>query len=155
MSIGLLILTVLALVTWANWTLHYYTQLGTYALFPAVAGQTDGRGFVAYHRAYERRLPLTVYLPWSVLMLASVALLFRRPEPVGLPAAVVLLLLNASIAGLSLALAAPVHRRIDERGDLTPADTGALLRWNGVRLLAATASALLVAGLLLTSISAG
>lgn len=149
MDAGAVTLALLACLTWANWTLHYHTHVGTYALFPAVAAHSGGDGFVGYHRAYEKRLPLTMYAPWSALMVASVAFCVVRPDDIGLPVALVLLVLNASIAVLSIAFAAPVHSRIDDRGSLVAEDARALLRWNAVRLAVATASALIIGGLLL------
>lgn len=153
MDAGAVTLALLTCLTWANLTLHYYTQVGTYALFPAVASHAGRDGFVGYHQAYERRLPLTVYAPWSALMAASFAFCVVRPDDVGLPVALVLLVLNASIAGLSIAFAAPVHGRIDDHGGLSPEDARALLRWNAVRLAVATVSALLVGGVLVSELS--
>lgn len=138
------LLLALSLATALNWTVHYYTHVVTYRLLPVVAGTTDGAGFVHYHQQYERRLPWAVYLPWTLLTALSVAFLAIRPDGVGLGAAVVLLVLNASIAVLSVALALPVHRRIDERERLTDTDVRALRRVNGARLAAATASLALV-----------
>lgn len=153
MDAGRSLLLVLALLTALSWAVHYYTQAVTYRLFPVVAAASGGAGFVRYHQAYEARLPWSVYAPWTLLTLASAAFVVVRPPGVGLAWAVVLLVLNASIAPISLVFAAPLHRAVDRAGALTPARAKALLRWNGVRLAIATASLVLVGGLALDQLA--
>ena len=97
MDVGRCVLLLLALLTALNWAVHYYTQTVTYRLFPVVADASGGAGFVRYHRAYEARLPWSVYLPWALLTLTSVAFVLVRPAGLGATAPVVLLVLNASI----------------------------------------------------------
>lgn len=140
MEAGRAALLVLAMLTALNWALHYYTQLVTYRLFPQVAEVAGGAGFVVYHRAYEARLPFSIYIPWSALTLASIALVAVHPAGVGFAVPVGLLVLNASIAPISLAFAAPRHREIDAHEELTARQASALLRWNGVRLAIASVS---------------
>jgi hypothetical protein len=144
---GRSLLLLLALLTALNWAVHFYTQTVTYRLFPTVAQAAGGPGFVRYHRAYEARLPWSVYVPWTLLTLTSLAFVFLRPDGVGPAWPVVLFVLNASIAPISLLFAAPVHRAVDRTGDLTAAQAAALLRWNGVRLVVATASLAVVGAL--------
>ena len=144
MNAGLAVLLVLALLTALNWGVHYYTQTVTYRLFPQIAAAAGDVAFVAYHRAYERQLPWSVYLPWSALMAGSAAFVAVRPAGLGVGWSIVLLVLNGSIAPLSLLFAAPVHRRVDATGRLTQDDAAALMRWNGVRLAVATVSLLTV-----------
>lgn len=127
-------------LTALNWALHWYTQVVTYRLFPTIAAQAGGAGFVAYHQAYEARLVWSIYVPWSALMVASVAFLVVRPDAVDAPWAWLLLVLNAAIAVVSVLFAVPVHRRVDAARALEPQDSRALLWWNLARLLIATAS---------------
>lgn len=144
MDVARTLLLTLALVTALNWSLHYYTHVVTYRLLPVVAGVTDGAGFVEYHQQYERRLPWAIYVPWTLLTVLSVAFLAVRPDGVGVAPAVALLVLNAAVAVLSVALALPVHRRIDAQERLSDTDARALRRVNGARLAVATASLALV-----------
>jgi hypothetical protein len=137
---GRSVLLLLALLTALNWAVHYYTQAVTYRLFPVVSEASGSAGFVRYHRAYEARLPWSVYLPWGLLTITSVAFVVVRPVGVGPAWPVVLLVLNASIAPISLVFAAPVHRAVDRAGALTATQATALLRWNGARLAIATTS---------------
>ena len=153
MDAGRTVLLVLALLTALNWAVHYYTQLVTYRLFPTVAQATGGPGFVRYHQAYEARLPWSIYVPWSLHTIASLAFVVIRPEGVALAWPIVLLVLNASIAPISLAFAAPVHRAVDQGGDLQPAQAAALLRWNGVRLAMATLSLIVVGSLAIDNLA--
>lgn len=145
MEAGRGVLLVLALLTALNWAVHYYTHLVTYRLFPVIAAGAGGPGFVGYHQAYERRLPLSVYVPWAALTAASAAFVAVRPVGLGVGWPLVLLLLNASIAALSVAFAAPVHRRVDAAGTLSAGDARALLRYNGIRLAVASVSLITVA----------
>ena len=46
-----------------NWTIHCYTQMVTYRLFPEVTRHMAGEAFVAYHRAYQARLVWAIYIP--------------------------------------------------------------------------------------------
>lgn len=143
MEAGRAALLVLAMLTALNWALRYHTQLVTYRLFPKVPEVSEvagGAGFVAYHRAYDARLPFSIYIPWTALTLASIALVAVHPAGVGFAVPVGLLVLNASIAPISLAFAAPRHREIDAHEELTARQASALLRWNGVRLAIASVS---------------
>ena len=140
MDPGRLALLVVALLSALNWAVHYYTQTVTYRLFPAVAAAAGAGPFVRYHQAYEARLPLSVYAPWSALTVATVVLLFVKPAGVDLAWVIAILVLNVSIAPISLFFAAPVHRAIDRDGNMTSGQAAALLQWNGVRLAVATVS---------------
>jgi hypothetical protein len=148
-------LLLLALLTALNWAVHYYTQSITYRLFPTIAQAAGGTAFVRYHRAYEARLPWSVYVPWSLLTLASLAFVVVRPDGVGPAWPVGLLVLNVSIAPISLLFAAPVHRTVDHTGDLAPSQAAALLRWNGIRLIIATVSLVVVGALAFENLAAG
>ena len=154
MDVGRSLLLLLALLTALNWAVHYYTQSVTYRLFPTIAQSAGGAGFVRYHQAYEARLPWSIYLPWGLLTLASVAFVVARPDGVGPVWPIVLLALNVSIAPISLFFAAPVHRAVDGAGDITAPQAAALLRWNAVRLAVATVSLVVVGGLALAELAA-
>jgi hypothetical protein len=75
MSFGLAIFVVLVFATFFNNALHFYTQVQTHPLFAWVGRE----GFVPFHKEYQRRLPLTIYAPYSLQMAANVLLLFIRP----------------------------------------------------------------------------
>lgn len=127
-------------LTALNWTIHWYTQMVTYRLFPDIAAKMSGQDFVAYHRAYQGRLVFAIYIPWSLLMIASVAVVLAMGSSLW---PWVLLGLNAAIGGLSFALAVPIHARIDRDARLEASDTNGLLRANLARLVAASASLLI------------
>ena len=149
MSLGLAIFAVVVFATFFNNALHFYTHVQTYPLFAWV----DRDGFVPFHKEYERRLPLAIYAPYSLLMAANALLLFFRPAEVAAGWVIVLLILNASIAVVSVALAAPVHRRMDRQTRNDKGEVGRLIRLNGVRLAAATAGSVLVAYLLVGALA--
>ena len=144
MSLGLVTFVVVVFATFFNNALHFYTQVQTYPLFAWV----DREGFVPFHEEYQRRLPLAIHAPYSLLMAANAPLLFFRPAEVAVGWVILLSILNASIVVESLALAAPVHYRVGRKTRNDKGGVGRLIRLNGVRLAAATASSLLVAYLL-------
>lgn len=129
-------LSALFALTALNWSIHWYTQVVTYRLFPIIAKAAGEEGFVRYHQAYQGRLAWSIYVPWTALMLASIGYAVVAFGPIALT----LLVLNGSIAVLSLLFAAPIHARIDRNGELLETDQSGLMRWNGVRLVVATLS---------------
>lgn len=149
MSLGLVTFVVVVFATFFNNALHFYTQVQTYPLFAWVGRE----GFVPFHKEYQRRLPLAIYAPYSLLMAANALLLFVRPAEVAVGWVVALLILNASIVVESLALAAPVHYRMDRQTRNDKGEVRRLIRLNGVRLAAATASSALVAYLLVRTLA--
>lgn len=145
MGFGVAAFLVLAFATFFMNAIHWYTQVQTYPLFSWVPKD----GFVAFHGEYERRLPLALYAPYALLMVANVLLFFFAPEGVGLGWVGLLFLLNVFIMAESLALAAPVHHRMDREGKDEKA-IKRLIFFNLLRLLAGTASSLVVLYLLAT-----
>lgn len=148
MNLELTILIVTAFATFFNNALQYYTQVSTYPLFANLKQDA----FAPYHKAYEKRLPLSIYAPYTVLMASTLVLALFHPANVGLGWIIALLVLNGSIMAVSLAFAAPVHYRLDREQRYTAADINQLVRFNGLRLAAATASSVIVLYLLLTTI---
>lgn len=148
-SLGLATFMVVVFATFFNNALHFYTQVQTYPLFAWVGRD----GFVPFHKEYQRRLPLAVYAPYSLLMAANALLLFFRPAEVPLGWVIPLLILNASILVESLALAAPVHYRMDRQTGNDKGEVRRLVRLNGVRLAASTASSIIVVYLLIRTLA--
>jgi hypothetical protein len=94
-----LVLLLAAVVACLNVGLHWYTQVATYPLFAAL----PAAHFVAYHTAYQRRLPLAIYAPYGLALLTTASLLIVRPPTLG-------------IGWVWLALA--LHRRL--QGSVSP-----------------------------------
>ena len=149
MTVGLVTLVVFVFATFFNNALHFYTRVQTYPLF-AWVGREE---FVPFHKQYQRRLPPAIYAPYSLLMAANALLLFFRPAEVAVGWVIALLILNASILVESLALAAPVHYRMDRQTGNGKGEVGRLIRLNAARLAAATASSVLVAYLLVQTLA--
>ena len=148
MSLAIFILLLVALTTFFNAGLQYYTTVSTYPLFSEV----DEANFVRFHKAYEGKLPLSIYIPYSLWMLSTLALLFVRPDGVTLLWVVLLLVLNGSIMAVSLAFAAPVHTKLDREGK-NAGDLAKLRRYNLPRLLAVAASSMVALYLLTISLT--
>ena len=147
MTLALLVLLLVAFATFFNTGLQYYTTVSTYPLFSAL----DEANFVRFHKAYEGRLPLSIYVPYSLWLLLTLALFWVRPDGVALGWVVTLFVLNGSMA-VSLAFAAPVHARLARKGK-NQEDLAKLRRFNLPRLLAAAASSLVVLYLLAVAIT--
>lgn len=144
MTIPNLVFLLAVFATFFNNALHWYTHVTTYPLF-AWIGQNE---FVSFHKEYERRLPLSIYLPYTAVMASTLLLLFWRPEAVALGWVIMLLVLQGSIMAVSLAFAAPLHAQLDREGKQDAHSIGQLLTFNGTRLAAATICSLVMAYLL-------
>lgn len=143
MQPGTAILLTATLASTFNTALQYYSQVATYPLFAAI-----GPGFADYHRAYERRLSLAIYAPFALLMVTMIALVAVPPAGMGRGWPLAMLVLNLSIAPISILLAVPHHRRLTAQGLADAAGVGALLRANGLRLAVSTAASAIGIGLL-------
>ncbi|WP_323352642.1 hypothetical protein [Leptolyngbya sp. CCNP1308] len=130
--------------TFFNNALHWYTQVSSYPLF----GWVGPGEFVPFHQEYERRLPFSIYMPYSLLMVSTLLLVFMRPAMVPLGWVLVLLGLNASIMAISLIFAVPVHSRLDRQGYSDSTGLRRLIRYNGVRLVASSLSSAIMLYLL-------
>ncbi|MFQ4135204.1 hypothetical protein PGN35_002685 [Nodosilinea sp. PGN35] len=150
MNTEMLVFVVAVFATFFNNALHWYTQVSSYPLF----GWVGPGEFVPFHQEYERRLPLSIYLPYGLLMASTGLLVFVRPAAVPLGWVVVLLGLNASIMAISLTFAVPVHSRLDRQGYSDSAGLRKLIRYNGLRLAASSLSSAIVLCLLAGVIAA-
>jgi hypothetical protein len=138
------VLVAVVATTTFNLALQYATQVATYPLFARLGRES----FVAYHQAWERRLPLTIYAPYAALVVSDVLLLAVRPEGAGLGWLLALLALTASVTAISVLLAVPAHRHLDRIGEPTPDGIRRLLVANGLRLASMTAATAIAIGLL-------
>jgi hypothetical protein len=143
MMSGLLLLLAATAVACFNAGLHWYTQVATYPLFANLPPEH----FVAYHAAYQRRLPWSIYVPYTLALLTAVALLWLRPDTQSIASVWTVLLLHSAITAISVGLAVPLHTRLDREG-LRPPLIRALVRVNALRVVASTlACAVLMAAL--------
>lgn len=140
MSTAILVFVVAAFATFFNNALHWYTQVTTYPLLSWV-GQAE---FVLFHKEYERRLPFSIYAPYTLLMFSTLLLIFFRPAEVELGWVFVLLVLNTSIMIVSLVFAVPIHTRLDRQGYSDKAGVRELIRYNSVRLIASSTSSIIM-----------
>lgn len=149
MNVELTIFTATVFATFFNNALHWYTQVQTYPLF-AWIGQ---REFVPFHQEYQRRLPLSIYAPYLLVMVSTVLLVFFRPPQIALGWIAALLLLNGSVMAISIMYAAPVHYRLDRQGSSDNRGVRQLVYYNGIRLAASTLSSAIVLYLLINILS--
>jgi hypothetical protein len=56
------VLIAVAAATLFNTGLQYYTTVSTYPLFSSL----DFQNFLSFHKAYERKLPLSIYVPYTL-----------------------------------------------------------------------------------------
>lgn len=145
MNTEIIVFVIAASATFFNNALHWYTQVTTYPLLGWV-GQAE---FVSFHKEYERRLPFSIYVPYTFLMLSTLLLAFVRPVEVKLGWVLMLLALNASIMIISLTFAVPVHNRLQHQGYSDKGGIRRLIRYNSVRLIASSASSVIMLYLLI------
>ena len=111
-------------------TMLWYTHAQTYPLTALVGPEQ----WLTYYSAYLARLLYVLYIPWGLLLLASIALCLE--PPFGLPRAafVLTLILQLSILPVSVLLAVPVHNRHLLAHAMSAGDLDTLLLANAVRL---------------------
>jgi hypothetical protein len=132
-------LVAVAVLTGVGWVV----QLVVYPAFALV-----GRGeWAAYHARHTRDITRVVAVPWVAQGISTVALLLAPPAGATVPvvalAALALATVVATVAG-----AVPVHRRIAVAAGGGGASLATLLRVNGARSLAWTASVVVAAAML-------
>lgn len=149
MNFNLIVFIAVVFFTFFNNALHWYTQVTTYPLF-AWIGQKE---FLPFHKEYQRRLPFSIYAPYSLLMVGTLLLMFFRPPQISFTWIVLLIVVNAAIMIESLAFAAPVHKRLDLQGHSDERGIQQLIRYNGVRLVTSSVSSIVVLYLLTKVIS--
>jgi hypothetical protein len=116
----------------------WFVQVVHYPLFAAVGRERFGD----YHEAHSRLTTFVVLPPMAVELATSFALVFERPDGVGVAAAVVGALL-ALVTWLSTALLqVPQHRR------LSPDSVRALVTGSWLRTVAWTAHSAVVLAML-------
>jgi hypothetical protein len=143
MSLENLIFVILVALTLYNNGVQAYIHFEAYPLF-AFAGKD---GFPTYISEYEKRLTIPLLAPYGLTLLANLILIFFRNDGLPLIGIIILLVLNISVAVVTMVVATPVYNRIKASGlDEMPR----LLSINILRLLLSTVSSLGVLYLLLT-----
>lgn len=144
MNIELIVFIGVVFFTFFNNALHWYTQVVTYPLF-AFVGQKE---FLQHHLEYQRRLPFSIYAPYSLLMFSTLLLFIFHPAQISLVWIIVITVLNLAIMVESLIFAAPVHKRLDKQGFSDETGIRQLIFYNGARLVTSSISSLVVLYLL-------
>lgn len=145
MSTEIIVFVIAAFSTFFNNALHWYTQVSTYPLL----GWVGKAEFISFHKEYERRLSLSIYAPYTLLMLSTLLLIFVRPAQIKIGWVFILFALNASIMIISLTFAVPVHNKLDSLGYSNKNGIQKLIRYNSVRLTASSVSSAIMLCLLL------
>jgi hypothetical protein len=115
-------------------------------VYPAFALVGPGE-WAAYHARHTRDIGRVVAVPWVAQGISTVALLLAPPGGAALPVVALAALALAPVVA-TVAAAVPVHRRIALAAQGGGAPLVTLLRVNGVRSLAWTASVVLAATML-------
>lgn len=131
-------------LTFFDTTIQWYTQIQTYPI-SALVGQSE---FALYGQSYETRLVLALYIPYSLLILSNLFLLVRGMPAIPRAWFALTLPLNVSILFISLFLAVPIHMADSALGYVSAENLDRLLQINGLRLLVATLSSLIVLAML-------
>lgn len=117
-----------------------YTYRLAYPLWRWVGRNEYG----ALHKEYLRRLGPVITAPHVVMFFASAGLLWKRPAFFRFGDALALFVLNATVVGVSAALAGPTHSRFERSGRLDDAGLVLLLQISALRsILMLVASSML------------
>lgn len=130
MSIEWLLFVILVVMSFINQGVQMYIHFNAYPLL----GYVGKAEFAEYIKQYEKRLLTPLLLPGGITILVSIALIFIRPEIVPIVGVIILLVLNLSVAGVTIMLATPVYSRIVAAGEAKGADMAKLMQINLIRL---------------------
>lgn len=144
------VFAVLVFTTFFNNGVQAYIHFEAYPLFSYI-GKSE---FPTYLSEYERRLTIPLLLPYGVTLLANIVAMFAHPEVLSLIWFVVALILNISVAVVTLRVATPVYNQIKQAGEATGATMGRLMQINLWRLVLSTLSSIVMIYLLLDLLSA-
>ncbi|WP_369138329.1 hypothetical protein [Modestobacter versicolor] len=134
-------LAVLTAATAWSTALGWQAQLVSHPLFRAVREED----FSAYHRQYDRTIPVVVIVPGIASFLAGCAFWWTRPVDVPRPVAAVVAAAGAVSLGSTALWAVPMHDRLDRVGR-SEATIDSLLRANLLRSAALTVSTATLVG---------
>ena len=130
MAIEWLLFVVLVVVTLINQGVQIYIHFEAYPLL----GYVGKAEFAEHIKQYEKRLTVPLMLPYVITLLSNIALIFIRPEIVPLIGIILLLVLNVSVAGVTMGVATPVYNRIVQAGEAKGENMTKLMQINLLRL---------------------
>jgi hypothetical protein len=150
MTIPLVLFLILVFTTFFSNGIQAYIHLEAYPLLAFVGAEE----FPAYLKEYERRLPVPLLLPYFVMVLSNLILLFARPAQISLVWLIAALVLNIAVTVVTVVLATPVYNRYKQAGEINADGMHELLRINSLRLALSTLSSIVVIYLLIGLFSA-
>ena len=134
MSIANILFVVLVALTLYNNGVQAYIHFEAYPLIPFV-GKDE---FAKYMAEYEQRLTIPLLAPYGLTVLANLILIFTRPAAVSLIGIIILLVLNISVAVVTMVVATPVYNQLKSGEEVMPR----LMNINLLRLVISTVSSL-------------
>lgn len=144
MSIELINFALLVALVCYNLGIQAYIHFEAYPLFQSV----NDENFAEYVGDYERRLTIPLLVPYGLTILSSIGVIALGPSDVPLIGAILVLILNLSVAGVSLMVAAPVYERVKANGPVGE-DFAQLMKINLGRLVLSAVIVVLALALLL------
>ncbi len=144
MSLETLIFVIFFALVLHNNGVQTYIHFNVYPLFKSV----DKSSLVSYLAQFEKGLTVPLLLPYGLTILVNLALLFIRPDDISIVGVIILLILNVSMAGISIRIATPVYNRLSDFENFEEA-LAELLKINLLRLGVTTVISLITCGLLL------
>ena len=150
MDFEYIVFAVLLFLTFFNNGVQAYIHFEAYPLLSYVAKSE----FSNYVSEYERRLTIPLLLPYGVTLLANIVALIAHPEDISLIWLIIALVLNVSVAMVTLRLATPVYNQIKAAGEATGTLMARLMQINLWRLVLSTLSSVIMFYLLLDLFSA-
>ncbi len=134
----------LVVLTVFNNAIQVYIHFEAYPLFKYV-GKAE---FPAYVEQYEKRLAVPLMLPYGLTVLSNLALVFVRPEAINVVGVIVVLVLNLSVAAVTLTQVTAPYEEIKAAGTANIEAMPRLMRINLVRLVLSTLASVVVIYLL-------
>lgn len=130
MALEWVLFVLLVMVMLINHGVQIYIHFEAYPLLSFVGKNEFGE----YLKQYEKRLFVPLMMPYILTVLSNIALIFIRPEIVPVVGVIVLLVLNLSVASVTVMIATPVYNRIAQVGEAKGEDMKKLMQINLLRL---------------------
>src|SRR5262249_41922309 len=116
MTLGSILFIILAVTVFFSNGVQAYIHYEAYPLI----GYVGKPEFATYISEYEKRLMIPLAVPYGLTLLSNLILIFVHPFGLSVIWIIISLLLNVSVAAVTLRVATPVYNELKQAGQGTP-----------------------------------
>lgn len=140
MTLGGILFIILAVTVFFSNGVQAYIHYEAYPLI-AYVGKPE---FAGYLSEYEKRLMIPLLVPYGLTVLSNLVLIFVHPFGLSVILIIISLLLNLSVAVITMRLATPVYNELKQAGQGTAEIMARLMQINLYRLVISTVASVVV-----------